>query len=160
MVGASPRRGMRGDCTGWRRYAATRIHRERKKSAQIKENPDPGAGPSGVASPNGLRLRFEPAGTGNHITGTREQDLATHRTRQGRSWLLMTGKIAVGGITRTDALVLIRVIAAGTGWRLASHSLDLLGREGINIVCCASFADHRERLNLALAISHRDLDQS
>ena len=72
----------------------------------------------------------------------------------------MTGKIAVGGITRTDDLILIRVIAAGTGWRLASHSQDLLGREGINIVCCASFADHRERLNLALAISHRDLDQS
>ncbi len=72
----------------------------------------------------------------------------------------MTGKIAVGGITRTDDLVLIRVIAAGTGWRLASHSLELLGREGINIVCCASFADHREQLNLALAISRDDLDQA
>jgi len=72
----------------------------------------------------------------------------------------MTGKIAVGGITRTDDLVLIRVIAARPGWRLASHTLDLLGNAGINIVCCASFADHREQLNLALAIHRRDLDQA
>jgi aspartate kinase len=72
----------------------------------------------------------------------------------------MTGKIAVGGITRTDDLVVIRVIAAEPGWRLASHSLDLLGQAGINIVCCASFADHRDRLNLALAIGREDLDQA
>jgi aspartate kinase len=72
----------------------------------------------------------------------------------------MTGKIAVGGIARTDDLVLIRLIAARPGWRLASRSLELLGGAGINIVCCASFADHRGQLNLAMAIRHPDLDQA
>jgi aspartate kinase len=72
----------------------------------------------------------------------------------------MTGKIAVGGITRTDDLVLIRVLGAQSGARMASCTLTTLGEAGINVVCCAAFADDRERQNLGLAIHHRDLDQA
>ncbi|MDD5718924.1 MAG: ACT domain-containing protein [Candidatus Krumholzibacteria bacterium] len=72
----------------------------------------------------------------------------------------MTGKIAVGGITRTDELVLLRVLGARSGSRFASCTLDTLGEAGINIVCCASFSDERERQNLGLAIHRKDLDQA
>ncbi len=72
----------------------------------------------------------------------------------------MTGKIAVGGITRTDDLVLIRVLGAPAGSRFASRTLSALGEAGINIVCCALLADDSERRNLGLAIHHKDLDQA
>lgn len=72
----------------------------------------------------------------------------------------MTGKIAVGGITRTDDLVLVRVLGAGAGSPLASRTLGVLGQSGINVVCCAAFADDRDRQNLALAIQAGDLDQA
>lgn len=72
----------------------------------------------------------------------------------------MTGKIAVGGITRTDDLVLVRVLGAGRGEPLASRTLDVLGRAGINVVCCAAIADQRDRQNLGLAIEAADLDQA
>ncbi len=72
----------------------------------------------------------------------------------------MTGKIAVGGITRTDDLVLIRILGARPGSRFASRSLGALGLAGINIVCCSSITDDREHQNIGLAIGSRDLDQS
>jgi len=72
----------------------------------------------------------------------------------------MTGKIAVGGITRTDDLVVIRVLGARSSARFAGRTLNTLGKAGINIVCCASFSDDRDRQNLALAIHRKDLDQS
>ena len=72
----------------------------------------------------------------------------------------MTGKIAVGGITRTDDLVLIRVLGTSAGLRFASHTLSALGEAGINIVCCAALADDRQQRNLGLAIHHKDLDQA
>jgi len=72
----------------------------------------------------------------------------------------MTGKIAVGGITRTDELVLIRVLGAHSGARFASCTLSTLGEAGINIVCCAAFSDDRNRQNLGLAIQSQNLDQA
>jgi aspartokinase len=72
----------------------------------------------------------------------------------------MTGKIAVGGITRTDNLVLVRVLGARSGAPLASHALDVLGKSGINVVCCAAIADLHDRQNLGLAIEASDLDQA
>lgn len=72
----------------------------------------------------------------------------------------MTGKIAVGGITRTDQLVLVRVLGARAGAPLASRTLDVLGKSGINVVCCAALADQRDRQNLGLAIEAADLDQA
>jgi len=72
----------------------------------------------------------------------------------------MTGKIAVGGITRTDDLVIVRVLGARAGAPLASRTLDVLGRAGINVVCCAAIADRHDRQNLGLAIEARDLDQA
>lgn len=72
----------------------------------------------------------------------------------------MTGKIAVGGITRTDELVLVRVLGAPAGFRFTSRTLNTLGEAGINIVCCASLADSRARRNLGLAIHRKDLDQA
>jgi aspartate kinase len=72
----------------------------------------------------------------------------------------MTGKIAVGGITRTDEIVLIRVLGAEPGSRFASRSLGALGKAGINIVCCSSIPDDHEHQNLGLAINASDLDQA
>ena len=72
----------------------------------------------------------------------------------------MTGKIAVGGITRTDDLVLIRVLDAFSGSRFAGRTFNTLGGAGINIVCCTSISDDRERQNLGLAIGRKDLDQA
>jgi len=72
----------------------------------------------------------------------------------------MTGKIAVGGITRTDDLVLLRVIGARQGVRFAGRTLDLLGKAGINIVVCALFGDDDNRQSMALAINVKDLDQA
>jgi aspartokinase len=72
----------------------------------------------------------------------------------------MTGKIAVGGITRTDGLVLVRVLGAPAGRPLVGRVLSELGRAGINIVCVASFTDAGRRANLCLAIAATDLDQT
>ncbi len=72
----------------------------------------------------------------------------------------MTGKIAVGGITRTDQIVLVRVLGAEPGSRFASRSLGALGKAGINIVCCSSITDDRGHQNLGLAIGCDDLDQA
>jgi aspartate kinase len=72
----------------------------------------------------------------------------------------MTGKIAVGGITRTDDLVLVRVLGVRSGSRFAGRTLNTLGKASINIVCCATFSDDRDRQNLGLAIHRKDLDQA
>jgi aspartate kinase len=72
----------------------------------------------------------------------------------------MTGKIAIGGITRTDDLVLVRVLGARPGSRFASRSLGALGKAGINIVCCSAITDEQDQQNLGLAIAARDLDQA
>jgi len=72
----------------------------------------------------------------------------------------MTGKIAVGGITRTDDLVLVRILGAPPGRPFAGRILTALGLAGINIVCVASFVDSARRANLSFAIAHRDLDQA
>jgi aspartokinase len=72
----------------------------------------------------------------------------------------MTGKIAVGGITRTDELVLVRVLGARAGAALASRTLDVLGDEGINVACCAALADQQDKQNFGLAIDAGHLDQA
>ncbi|MBD3220437.1 ACT domain-containing protein [bacterium] len=72
----------------------------------------------------------------------------------------MTGKIAVGGITHTDDLVLVRVLGARAGAPLASRALDVLGQAGINVVCCAAIGDLQDRQNLGVAIGSGDLDQT
>lgn len=72
----------------------------------------------------------------------------------------MTGKIAVGGITRTDDLVLIRVLGAPATSRLEGRALSALGGKRINIICVASFPDADGRNNLCFAINHQDLDQT
>jgi len=72
----------------------------------------------------------------------------------------MTGKIAVGGITKTDDLVLVRVLGARSGAPLASRTLDVLGQAGINVVCCAVVADDQDRQHLGVAIEAAELDQA
>lgn len=72
----------------------------------------------------------------------------------------MTGRIAVGGITRTDGLVLIRVLGARPEPGLAAKTLATLGNKKINLTCVTSFVDPGKRDNLCLALSERDLDQA
>lgn len=72
----------------------------------------------------------------------------------------MTGKIAVGGITHTDDLVLIRVLGAPADSGLQGRALSALGLKGINIICVTSFHDREGLNNLGFAINHADLDQS
>lgn len=72
----------------------------------------------------------------------------------------MTGKIAVGGITRTEDLVLIRVLGAPAGSGLEGRALSALGRKGTNIICVTSFLDREGLNNLCFAINHHDLDQT
>ncbi|MCB1184943.1 hypothetical protein KDM41_16065 [bacterium] len=72
----------------------------------------------------------------------------------------MTGKIAVGGITRTEGLVIIKILGAGAGQDLVGRALSGLGLKGINISCVTSFADRDGLNNLAFAISADDLDQT
>ena len=72
----------------------------------------------------------------------------------------MTGKIAVGGITRTDGLVLIRVLGAPADSRLEARTLSALGLTGINIICVTSFLDGEGLNNLCFAINNSDLDQA
>ncbi len=72
----------------------------------------------------------------------------------------MTGKIAVGGITRTDGLVMIRILGAATSARLAGATLSALGDEGVNVTCVTSFVDRSEAFNLCFAVNKEDLDQT
>lgn len=72
----------------------------------------------------------------------------------------MTGKIAVGGITRTDGLVLIRILGARVACGLAGRVLSALGLKGINLSCVSSFLDREGCNNLGFAIGAADLDQT
>ena len=72
----------------------------------------------------------------------------------------MTGKIAVGGITRNDGLVLMRILGARAGHRLAGKALSSLGRHGINVTCVTSFIDNQDLNNICFAIHEEDLDQT
>lgn len=72
----------------------------------------------------------------------------------------MTGKIAVGGITRIDGLVLIRILGARAEQGLAGRTLSALGHKGINLTCVSSFLDREGRDNLGFAIGAGDLDQT
>ena len=65
----------------------------------------------------------------------------------------MTGKIAVGGITRKDGLVLVRLFGARSGRGVAGRALSALGNEGINVTCVTSFIDP-EGMTLA-STTHR-----
>jgi aspartokinase len=72
----------------------------------------------------------------------------------------MTGKIAVGGITRKDELVLVRILGAQPGKGLAGRALSGLGLKGINIVCVVSFLDDEGLNNICVAVHRDDLDQT
>lgn len=72
----------------------------------------------------------------------------------------MTGKIAVGGITRVDNLVLVRIMGAKRGFGLAGRALSGLGLKGINITCVTSFIDREGLVNIGFAIHEDDLDQA
>ena len=72
----------------------------------------------------------------------------------------MTGKIAVGGITRKDGLVLVRVLGAKPGQGLTGRTLSGLGLQGVNIVCVTSFWDDAGLNNISVAVDKRDLDQT
>jgi aspartokinase len=72
----------------------------------------------------------------------------------------MTGKMAVGGITRIDDLVLVRILGAKRGYGLAGQALSSLGLNGINIICVTSILDREDLNNIGLAIKEDDLDQA
>lgn len=72
----------------------------------------------------------------------------------------MTGKIAVGGITRKDGLVLVRIQGACSGKCLAGRALSSLGLKGINLTCVTANIDSQGLNNLFFAISKDDLDQT
>lgn len=72
----------------------------------------------------------------------------------------MTGKIAVGGITRKDGLVLVRILGARAGHGLAGLALSELGLHGINLTCVTSFEDREGLNNIFIAIGDDDLDQT
>ena len=72
----------------------------------------------------------------------------------------MTGKIAVGGITRTDNLVLIRILGASAGHSLSGRALSALGNKGINVACVTSFMDKDGLNNICFAVGLDDLDQT
>jgi aspartate kinase len=72
----------------------------------------------------------------------------------------MTGKIAVGGITRKDGLVLVRILGAPAHRGLAGRALSGLGLKGINISCVTSFVDSDGLLNICFAVGRDDLDQT
>lgn len=72
----------------------------------------------------------------------------------------MTGKIAVGGITRKDGLVLVRLYGARSGRGVAGSALSALGNQGINVTCVTSLTDTEGLNNLCFAISKDDLDQT
>lgn len=72
----------------------------------------------------------------------------------------MTGKMAVGGITRIDDLVLVRILGAKRGHGMAGQALSSLGLNGINIICVTSFVDREDLNNIGFAIKEEDLDQA
>jgi len=72
----------------------------------------------------------------------------------------MTGKIAVGGITKVDNLVMVKLLGARSGQGLAGRALSGLGLKGINISCVTSFSDREGLHNISFAISADDLDQT
>ncbi len=72
----------------------------------------------------------------------------------------MTGKIAVGGITRTDHLVLIRILGASSRRSLSGRALNELGNNGINVTCVTSFMDKDGLNNICFAVGADDLDQT
>jgi aspartate kinase len=69
-------------------------------------------------------------------------------------------KIAVGGMLQTRGLVLIQVLGARKGPGVAGRTLSTLGRNGINVIGVASFADIHELGNICFAINKDDLDQA
>lgn len=71
-----------------------------------------------------------------------------------------TEKIAVGGMLQTTGLVLIQVLGARRGPGVAGRTLSTLGRNGINVIGVASFADINELGNICFAIRRKDLDQA
>jgi aspartate kinase len=72
----------------------------------------------------------------------------------------MTGKIAVGGITRTDNLVLVRILGVAAGHDLSGRALTALGNQGINVACVTSFLDKDGLNNICFAVGLGDLDQT
>ncbi len=72
----------------------------------------------------------------------------------------MTGKIAVGGITKVDDLVMVKILGARSGQGLAGRALSGLGLKGINISCVTSFTDREGLNNISFAINAGDLDQT
>ncbi len=72
----------------------------------------------------------------------------------------MTGKIAVGGITRTDDLVLVRILGASFGGDLSGRALTALGNEKVNVTCVTSFMDKDRLNNICFAVGSSDLDQT
>jgi aspartokinase len=74
--------------------------------------------------------------------------------------LAQTERIAVGGLLQTRDLVLIQVLGTRKGPGVAGRTLSTLGRNGINVIGVASFADIKELGNICLAIRQEDLDQA
>ena len=72
----------------------------------------------------------------------------------------MTGKMAVGGITRIDGLVLIRILGARVEHDLAGRVLSALGLKGINLTCVSLLLDSEGRSNLGFAVGATDLGQT
>jgi aspartate kinase len=72
----------------------------------------------------------------------------------------MAPKMAVGGITRVDNLVLVRIMGAKRGFGLAGQALSSLGLKGINITSVTSFIDRDNLNNIGIAIKEEDLDQT
>ncbi len=83
------------------------------------------------------------------------------RALESKTWrMTMTGKIAVGGITRTDDLVLVRVLGASKGHDLSGRALTALGNQNINVTCVTSFLDKDRLNNMCFAVGNDDLDQT
>ncbi len=72
----------------------------------------------------------------------------------------MTGKIAVGGITRTNELVLVKILGAAAGHSLSGRALTALGNKSINVTCVTSFVDKDGLNNICFAVGASDLDQT
>ncbi len=72
----------------------------------------------------------------------------------------MTGKIAVGGITRTDDLVLVRIIGASAGHEISGRALTALGHKNINVTCVTSFLDKDRLNNMCFTVGADNLDQT
>jgi aspartokinase len=66
----------------------------------------------------------------------------------------------VGGITRTDDLVLVRILGANAGQDLSGRALMALGHQNINVTCVTSFMDKDRLNNMCFAVENADLDQT